>query len=190
MLSLIYKNWPVYGFVAGILIILILIFTGEKINFTKSLLILQVSFLMFHQFEEYVFPGGFQNFFNEEILNKSLKIKIQLSNSGILIVNVLFGWTFYIISAVIAESALWFSAGIVAITIINGVLHSAAALVKRKYNPGLITGIVFFIPLGVYFFYNIRSDLNFIFILKGAAIAITGCLIIPSMVYLTGRERL
>jgi hypothetical protein len=47
------------------------------------------------------------------------------------------------------ESAGWFAVAVASALGLNAVLHLAASLLTGTYSPGLITGIVFYVPLAV-----------------------------------------
>ncbi len=48
-----------------------------------------------------------------------------------------------------AEKILILTIGLASVTIINGLMHTLMYFKLQKYNPGLITGFLFFIPFGV-----------------------------------------
>jgi hypothetical protein len=51
-------------------------------------------------------------------------------------------------AAIRRESAGWIAVAIASLVILNAVLHLLGSLVTGTYSPGLITGIVFYLPLG------------------------------------------
>jgi len=140
---------------------------------------------MFHQFEEYTYPGGFKKFFNVNFEHLFIRYGINLNDTGILLVNVVFGWTFFLICAFIADTYSWLSAGAVLILFINGVLHAAMWIIRRSYNPGLITGLFLFIPSGIFLMIYFTDSGNTTFLIKAILSAITGMLIIPVTIIAT-----
>jgi hypothetical protein len=46
------------------------------------------------------------------------------------------------------ESRGWLAIVVAAILFANGLLHLLASVVTRTYSPGVITGVVFYLPLG------------------------------------------
>jgi len=44
----------------------------------------------------------------------------------------------------------WLGLGWVGLTLINGVIHIVTTIRLRIYNPGLVTGIVLFVPFTIY----------------------------------------
>ncbi len=70
----IYKNWPKsIGLVSTILfaILFIWLFIDPYLNIYIWFFWLNLPILMVHQFEEYIFPGGFQNIVNNKFFKTS-----------------------------------------------------------------------------------------------------------------------
>ena len=78
--------------------------------------------------------------------------KRGLSSANVWIINVVFVWFFLL--AVFYLGSLDPSWGVLAayLLAINGLVHLAWAIVFRKYNPGLWTAIVLFIPCAIWIF--------------------------------------
>ena len=150
-MNFIYSIWAKAGGTFSVLILIyVLLFSPCKILSIQSAGWLNLAFLMLHQFEEYVYPGGFKDFFNNNLYKKISIIRFKLNDRSAFHVNVTLGWTIYFICAVFAGSNPVFLMIILGITFINGIAHTGAAIVFRKYNPGLITGLFFFIPFTLY----------------------------------------
>lgn len=144
------NHWPKIGILTAVLILVIVSF--YKTTVTKESLIswLSVSVLMAHQFEEYAWPGGFQNWFNNEVSFKNPFIRNYLSIIGILLVNVAGGWSIYLLAAFYAPVLIWLTMGLLLVHIANGLLHTGMAIYRHKYNPGAFTGFFLNIPFGIY----------------------------------------
>jgi hypothetical protein len=101
---------------------------------------------MLHQYEEHD-NDRFRRFFNSNFGNG----REILSPLAILLINVPGVW------GVIAV-ALWLAAllnpgfGLIAayLLLLNAVIHIVSAAFLRRYNPGLVTGVLFFVPLGAW----------------------------------------
>lgn len=169
------------GVIAAAIIIFAVISKGTVLNI-KSVALLNLAFLMLHQFEEYVYPGGFKSFFNSYIGGKNRVIRFQLSDTAIIVVNVVIGWGFYLLAVLFPNFIL------VSITLatsfMNGVVHTGALLRFRKYNPGFITGLFLFIPFSVYSMLHLSKNMqaNDWFIIIPSAIL--GTALIPFTIYL------
>ncbi len=44
----------------------------------------------------------------------------------------------------------WMLTAIAGVTLLNGVSHAIACVITRSYSPGTITGMLFWLPLGVF----------------------------------------
>lgn len=183
------KNWANIGGILATGIILIILFDESSFLDFQSLLWLHFAFLLLHQFEEYSFPGKFKEFYNTNIWNKNPITKFRLNNKGILLVNVILAWTFYLIAAIMGGKTIFLTIGLVGISILNGLMHTIMFFKLRKYNPGLITGLLLFIPFGIF----LLSKINQLEMAEqkswiiGFAVFIIGTALIPLSIMLTNK---
>ena len=140
--------------------------------------ILLISVIL-HFLEEYVYPGGYIERFNAVLETIDLSInKIQ-----IIIINILF---FALVLFVFFQNSYYplLSLGTVFLVFLNGVMHLLTSLKQKRYFPGLITGTVLYIPLGVMTFLYLRGDLD----LKIMALFLAGILLsVPFLIILFGK---
>lgn len=190
MINLIYKYWAKLGGVLALSIIFAILLIPNKLSFTNSLLWIHLSTLLIHQFEEYVYPGGFKDFFNENIWNKNRILKYPLNNKGVILVNVILGWSAYSISAVQGDKYIWLAIGLTGITILNGIMHTILFIIHRKYNPGSISGLFLLIPFGAYLLYQLLGEISTEKITSGIIIFILGTILIPLSIFITNKKRL
>lgn len=102
--------------------------------------------LLWHQTEEWVWPGGFLPWINQEVLGGDEEFPID-RRTGFAI-NVLFGWGF---------SAATFagSRGVVPLTALyvshigNAGLHVGWAVKHRRRDPGVVTAVATLLPVAV-----------------------------------------
>ncbi len=80
--------------------------------------------LMLHQFEEYVFPGGFLSWFNREVF-KSASDTSPMSPKIAFVVNVLIGWPLFAMVGYVGLSQLWFTMPMMGILFVNAWFHIA-----------------------------------------------------------------
>ena len=109
---------------------------------------LHLPLLMFHEVEEYVFPGGFVRYMNtrspmaDMVPGDDLPLTepfVLFGNMGI--------WLVIILGALLAEQAPWLAMGGVVIQILNVVSHPIMFPIKQPgYNPGLVTAVFVLIP--------------------------------------------
>jgi len=150
-MELIYRHWAKLGGViaAGILVYIYVI-QGARMPLVQKFSLLSIAFLMFHQFEEYVYPGGFQQYFNTRIYNPFGFFKNKISDKAVIWVNVVFGWGVYGIVAIFFHDNHTLVMIFVAVLLINGLLHFGVSFSVRDYNPGVVTGAILFLPLAIY----------------------------------------
>lgn len=87
------RNWAKFGGAAGIiLIIYVYLIAGHDLTLLRKYAILNLAFLMLHQFEEYVLPGGFKEYFNNNIVDPMGFIRNKITDKAILFVNLGLGW--------------------------------------------------------------------------------------------------
>jgi hypothetical protein len=100
---------------------------------------------MVHQVEEHT-HDRFRRFFNERLFDG----RDALTIADVLVVNLPLVWGLNL-AALYAAFAWGGGYGLVApyALIVNAVVHVAAALRFRVYNPGLATAVALFVPLGV-----------------------------------------
>ncbi len=152
------KNWAKIGFILAIYLFTLLIFIVRDCNFILFVLLLHTPVYMLHQTEEYVFPGGFREFFITKIYGLSKNAKV-LSDDFIFYLNVILIWivlpAFAMLSTINYAYALW----IPYFSLFAGVAHVALSIKARTvYNPGLVVSLLLNIPIGLWsiiYFMNI-----------------------------------
>jgi hypothetical protein len=100
--------------------------------------------LLWHQTEEWVWPGGFLPWMNREVIGSS-DDEFPITRRGGLIINVGLGWGTGLAAAWTRETAL--SSLQLALLAGNATMHAGVALRSRRRNPGLVTALALFAPL-------------------------------------------
>ena len=181
------NHWARVGGVWAICIGLVLSLTELDMLHIDKLLWLHLVVLLIHQFEEYVYPGGFKIFYNTNIYNKNKVTTHPLTDNAILLVNLGIGWTVYLFAAVKGESSIFLSIGLAGITIFNGLLHTFLALLHRSYNPGLYSSILLFIPFGSYLLYRLCTEIELNLIAIGIVIFLLGIFLVPGTIFIASQ---
>ena len=183
-MSWINKNWAKIGGLIAIAIIFILLFHSSFTEI-KSLLWVHFAILLFHQFEEYVYPGKFKEFYNENILGTNRITRFPLNDKGVILVNVILGWTAYLLSAILGKDFIWLAIGLLGVTILNGIMHTILFIVKRKYNPGFVSGLFLFIPFGLFLIAKSIESITPENIIYGMIVFVAGIAVIPLSILIT-----
>jgi Protein of unknown function with HXXEE motif len=144
--------WQLTGaFIAPVLFTFLFIQYGTNpgLNMYQWLLWLHLPIIMIHEFEEYIFPGGFKNFFNTSTIFSphELQDETPVSEAYIFFVNPVLIWPWAIIGAVF-YTLPWIGFSLIIFQfVINNVQHAVLFQLKRKgYNPGLFTTLFVLIP--------------------------------------------
>lgn len=137
------KYWVYGGTLAGILILALSPVICFEWPLAMILVFMQLPCYMLHQFEEHN-HDRFRTFFNE-ILGKGQPV---LSEAAVCFINTVGVWGVNAVSISLA-----FFAGIgfgligIYLTLVNALIHIAQAVALRRYNPGLFTAVVLFLPV-------------------------------------------
>ncbi|MFH1641038.1 MAG: HXXEE domain-containing protein [Candidatus Omnitrophota bacterium] len=181
------RIWQLSTGILALFIIAILIVWRRfdpKVNIFQWLFWLHLPLLMLHEFEEYIFPGGFKEFFNTKTLFALPKphSNVPLGNPMIFIINI-GAWVLIIIGALLANIAPWFGAMMVVFELINVVGHGGLFQLRyRGYNPGFITATFLLLPYIAIFFYlsitkNLLNSAEYVLSIVGG---ITLALLLPA----------
>lgn len=179
MLNRLVGNWVYGGFLAGLLVLLITPILAR--NWPPALLatFLCLPAYMLHQYEEHD-NDRFRAYFNQTF-GKGREV---LSLWAVFLINVPGVW------GVIAI-AFWLASshnpgfGLIAayLLLLNAAIHIVSSAALRGYNPGLVTAVLFFVPLGSWCVIAIqRSGSGSVWmhlIGAGAAIGIHAAIAIP-----------
>jgi hypothetical protein len=101
--------------------------------------------LLWHQTEEWVWPGSFLPWINCEVLGSD-EDEFPIDRRLGFAINVAFGWGF---SAAAGAGAAAPAALLYASHIGNAALHLSWAIRHRRYDPGTLTSVVTLLPVAV-----------------------------------------
>lgn len=155
------SNWAKASLPLAIILFLISPFVYMGVSLAAFLVFLTLPFYMLHQYEEHA-GGQFKAFVNKTVGGG----REVLSDRTIFQVNVLFVWlgTLVVLYLCVYVSIIW---GLFAgyLVVFNGLVHIITSIRMRRYNPGLWTSILVFLPLGIYIIYliNIESGAGWLY---------------------------
>lgn len=138
-------NWVYGGFLAAFILLALTPVLAGDWSLPLLLIWLQLPVYMLHQYEEHD-DDRFRKFVNATIGGG----KELLSRLDVFVINIVGVWG-------VDTVAIWLAArvhlglGLIAVylSLVNALAHCAQAVAMRRYNPGLVTAIVLFIPLGI-----------------------------------------
>jgi len=108
-----------------------------------------------HIFEEFVWPGGFSAWYRRYKPERAKSITPRF----LVIINILFLILCYDAGAARSQPfgpALWLT--VAALLAGNAVWHLIGAMKTRSYSPGLVTGLLLYIPLAVVGYVHLLSS--------------------------------
>ncbi|TPI13443.1 HXXEE domain-containing protein [Mesorhizobium sp. B4-1-3] len=132
------------------------------------LIFLHSPFYMIHQVEEHT-GDRFRKFANNHVFGG----RDALTVASVLVINLPFVWGINLLA--LYAAFLWGpTLGLVApyIMIVNALAHLVTSARLRKYNPGLVTSVLLFMPLSVATIWTIGWTEGLVPHLIGAALAI------------------
>jgi Protein of unknown function with HXXEE motif len=144
MLARLRDNWVYGGFLAALMLLALTPVLGSGWSVALLLMWLQLPIYMVHQYEEHD-DDRFRRFVNATIGDG----KDVLSRFDTFVINIAGVWGVDTISFWLA-TRVYLGFGLIAVylSLVNSVGHCVQAIALRRYNPGLVTAIFLFIPLG------------------------------------------
>ncbi|MGA8110953.1 MAG: HXXEE domain-containing protein [Acidobacteriaceae bacterium] len=173
------RHWVALALVLGVLLLLAAPILAVRMEWNTFVLLvyLQTPIYMVHQVEEHT-GDRFRTFVNRQIYGGV----DALTPATVLVANIPGVWGITALSLYLAVcvAAGWGLLGLYLIAV-NGVVHVVGLIVWRKYNPGLWTAILLFLPLSVLTFWkSVASHATWVEhgVGLGIALAIHGALVI------------
>jgi hypothetical protein len=105
-----------------------------------------------HVLEEYAYPGGFSDWMRS--LNP--RFAPWITARFAVIINGLF-LLLCVMGAMVASKGLVFSLSVASLLFFNGLIHLAGTIRAKRYAPGIISGVLLYMPLSLYAFYLFAS---------------------------------
>jgi hypothetical protein len=156
------QRWYQVGLGIAIVLLLGLPFWRDHLSSFRTLLTISFMTLLVHQAEEYQFPGYFPRMINTVLFDSRRPDRYPLNANTAWIINVWLGWGLYILAIVFGEHAVWLAIATIVVSAGNVFAHGVLFNVRGRtfYNPGLLTALLLFLPLIVFFFvYTARHGL-------------------------------
>ena len=144
MLSRIVAYWVYGGALAAVLLLLLLPTISMGWSTLTLVTFLHLPVYMLHQLEEHD-QDRFRTFFNQTI-GQGYE---ALSSLAVFVTNVPGVWLLIVV-AIYASTSSHPGWALLAVylVLVNAVVHLVHALLFKRYNPGLATAIILFLPLG------------------------------------------
>jgi len=153
------KHWfDLGGILSGFVLLSIFCFSTSMDDYDRLMWLSLVS-LFWHQLEEYRIVGTFPGMINRSMFHSDTPDRYPLNTNTSLIVNVLVGWLFYFLAALIGKNGVWLGIATMLVSLGNIFAHTFAFNIKGKtiYNAGMATSWLLFAPI-VYFFIQLLVE--------------------------------
>ena len=98
-----------------------------------------------HMLEEYFYPGGFMDVmkgFNPKF-SRFVTVRMAVIVNGLQLL-------LCVIAVIAGRNQPVFSMSIAGLLFINALMHIGASARKKSYAPGVVTGILLYLPLSIY----------------------------------------
>lgn len=110
-----------------------------------------------HIFEEFVFPGGFKAWWQAYRPD----VAGSVSNRFLVFINALLVVAAIAVAVAVQAPrgngvAAWLT--LAALLFSNALFHLRGAIQSKRYSPGMITGIVLYIPIAIYGYYTFLQN--------------------------------
>lgn len=138
-------EWPYAALFTAIFLLLLLPFIGV-LGWALTLVYLQLPLYMLHQFEEHD-KDRFRTFANQMVAGG----KEAFTPLAVFVINSVGVWGVDLLALYLAYYVdLAFGLVAIYLPLVNAVLHLGVTIRLRRYNPGLWTGLVLFLPFGIW----------------------------------------
>ena len=152
------QHWMKVGaFMAPFLVLVALSFSDKSLRLdarTVSLVLL-VAYII-HQFEEHWVDSYGRTYAFKPNLNEFLSgllgrsdVQEFMSDTSVFVINTSLVWLVGALAIWRGSQHVFAALCMASIVVINAVSHIGAALIAGSYNPGLLTGVVLFLPVGI-----------------------------------------
>lgn len=151
--------WPDLG-ASLALVLSVWLYRSPQLTELETIVWFNLVALFLHQFEEYRFPGTFPGMVNRVMYASNQPDRYPLNTQTAVYVNVFFGWSIYLLAALLAREAIWLAIATMMVSLGNVFAHTFLFNWKGRtvYNAGLLSCWLLFVPGLVFFFLTIQGE--------------------------------
>lgn len=144
------RHWYQLGIIWGAIVLMWLVASWDETGWLQRLCALNFIVVMLHQFEEYMWPGGFPAVMNIGMSGSERPDRYPLNQHNATVTNVVLAYPFYLLPVFIPGHA-WLGIPPILFGLSQFGIHGIRAnlAMKTLYNPGLATTILGHIPVGI-----------------------------------------
>lgn len=146
------RYWAAMGGLIFVGLAFMLGIMGDQIPTLQRLTMLLFMALLFHQFEEYIFPGGFPVANNIALFGEKENTNCYpLNQLSALMVNVICAYPIYI-AGIFCYQHLWLVVFLSYFTMLQVLVHCIKMNISLHswYSPGCLSALFVMLPIGIY----------------------------------------
>lgn len=157
-MALLRRHWYNLGGWVALATLIYWAIERRPIDASSGLLLMNFVALLFHQFEEYGWPGGEPAIMNMVLQASDKPDRYPLNQNSAMVVNVLAAYGFYLLP-VFFPHVYWLGIGPTFFGFAQFIVHGIVTPKKLGsfYNPGLAAVVFLHFPIGIAYLYHIVS---------------------------------
>lgn len=160
MIRFLETKWFDIGLVISFVIIKGILLHLNKMSDASLALWMGFAALLLHHAEEYHWPGNFSQWINKFFYKGRQVLDSSEQRHSAFIINVGVEWTSFILAALLVDKVLWLGIAVMLFCFGNFIKHAIYYTIRSRtwYNPGMISSILFLLPVSLFFFWSILHD--------------------------------
>lgn len=153
------RYWAAFGGMIFVALAFLLGIAAEIFPLLQRIMILLFMALLFHQFEEYIYPGGFAIANNTGLFkDKQDPARYPLNERSAVVVNVVLAYPLYV-AGIFCYRCLWLDIFIAYFTMSQIFVHcfKINRALRAWYSPGCFSAVFVMFPMGIYTLVHIAT---------------------------------
>lgn len=154
------NNWQKSAILVLVYVLATIIPLYPKLELIEFMLLLAFPLYLIHEIEEYVLPGGFDRFFNENLLKVDFHEKIlPVDKEFVFWGNFIYIWLVIPIFSGLGLFDIRFAAWLPYFFIFQALSHLGMGIVGKMYiNPGIRSSFVLHTPYAIFMIYLLSKN--------------------------------
>jgi len=155
------RYWYDISAIIALIVVVMLIIAGDCFSYVQQLLLGNFIFMQLHFFEEFHCPGGFPGVCNIAEFHSDKPTHYPLNQLSAALGNNWFGLFVYLLPVFLPQIT-WLVLAPILFGFLELFMHTIVfnKLLKTRYNPGLLTSLIGFTPIGIaYLYYAVQNQL-------------------------------
>lgn len=149
MMRVLVDRWAWLSLVVALAVLAVGQLNGGWFSDPRRVYWLYFPVLLLHQFEEFGFPGGLREWWNRTVF-KSDDDNFPLTRELEFWIELPFYWSLAVLAAIASDRFAWAGLAMWVVALQNGFFHLSYSVGEWRYSPGVVTGVLLFIPGSLY----------------------------------------